>query len=78
MTSVTIKIHPSVVSCEAGAVTGSEHKYDVMLKAGWHFSALNEGNPHDLRTWSGFDTVAEFLDAEPRLISSEGFSEPGQ
>ena len=66
MSSVTIKNHPGVLYCDLGHKTGSEFKYDVVLKDGWHFAALHEGSPDDYRQWSGFNSVAEFYEAEPK------------
>lgn len=71
--SKTITTHRGVQSCER--LSGSmghapEAKYLVTLKEGWHFEALNEGDPYDLAREALVDSVAEFREAEPVAVSA--------
>lgn len=53
--------HPAVQECDFGPDTGSDYKYDVLLKEGWVFK---RGRMADCRT-GFFNSVADFEHAEP-------------
>ena len=67
----TIADHPGVAECTApddGFLPAEEGgpRHDVVLKAGWHFSMLQDGDRSNAR----FRTVAEFRAARPKPIGA--------
>lgn len=55
--------HPSVEECDFGPDSGSDYKYDVLLKEGWEFK---NGRMAGCRT-GFFQSAEDFFYAEPVL-----------
>jgi len=59
--------HPGVAECCPGVLGGAEKRHDVLLRPDWRF--LN--NSDHTRT-GFFNSVQEFLDAQPERLQSDG------
>lgn len=61
-----INNHKGVKEADSGEDLGGTCKYDVLLKADWHFAGLDERTDClNIRRCGFFNTVAEFKAAKP-------------